>query len=190
MMSRLTPFRRLRCKQQGERGIALIMCIGFLALLSILGAFVLDVSNRDLKLSGQSRISDDIFFTADQAVEFSLTPNVYSNLTDVGDMADLTDTAFKEKFVPPGSSTDLYFGEVTYEGFGDTPANADKFDTTATAGKVYRYFHVFVEAGSTRPGVTERHFIDAQLAQAFPTVTNVPVTYASGQQAVAGSGGN
>ncbi|PLX90168.1 MAG: hypothetical protein C0614_01135 [Desulfuromonas sp.] len=170
--------------------MALILCIGFLALLSVLGAFVMDMTTRDIKLSGKAKVSGSIFRVADQAVEYALSPSVYGSLTGVGDTVDLTVSTHKDVFVTPGGPTDLFVGSVTYEGYGGTPANSDQFDTTASAGKVYRYFHVYAEAGSTNTAITERHFIDAQLAQAFPTVTNVPVTYASGKQGVSAAGGN
>lgn len=164
--------------RRGERGIALILCIGFLAILSILGVVVLNLTDADMKLSAQDRQYKDVFFTADRAVEFALSPSVYLNLNNPGDTVDLTDTAYKS-MIETGDA-DLFFGEITYEGFGGAPANAGKYDKKATAGKAYRYFHIEVEA--RRPGTDlQPARIDALMVQAFPTQTNVPVEYVSGR---------
>lgn len=179
-----------------ERGLALILCIGFLALLSILGATVLNLTNSDLQLTTRDRRAKDIFYTADRAVEYALSPSVYTNLTNVGDQVDLTAdlvpggaVTHKSRIIDAGKKTDLINALVTYEGFGGPPSRAAKYDKTASAGKVYRYFHISVEASSDPPG-QDRAFIDAQVVQVFPTVSNVPVTYASGKQDAPSSGGN
>ncbi len=172
----------------GERGMALILCIGFLAILSILGAVVLNLTNNDLSLTWRDQVAKDVFYTADRAVEYALSPTVYSNLINVGDQVDMTDPAYKGDIIGP--STDLVRGLVTYEGFGGAPNNAGKYDKKASAGKVFRYFHISVEARSTNPLVTDTAFIDGQLVQAFPAVTNVPVEYVSGGIDAPDSGGN
>ena len=171
-----------------ERGMALILCIGFLAVLSILGATVLNLTNNSLSLSGRDQVSKNVFYTVDRAVEYALSPNVYTNLMDVGDQVDLTDTAHKPFIVSPG--TDLVSGMVTYEGVGGAPVKSAKYDKTASSGKVYRYFHISAQAQSTNPLVTASSFVDEQYVQVFPAVTNVTVTVVTSKVDAPGSGGN
>lgn len=168
--------------------MALILCIGFLALLSILGATVLNLTNNSLSTSGRDQVTKNVFYTVDRAVEYALSPKVYTNLIDVGDQVDLTDVAHKPFIVSPGS--DLVRGMVTYEGVGSAPAKSAKYDKTASSGKVYRYFHITAVAESTNPRVTASSFVDEQYVQVFPAVTNVPVEYVSGDVDAPDSGGN
>lgn len=168
----------LTLPRQGERGIALILCIGFLAILSLLGVFVLNLTDAEMQMSSQDRQYKDVFFTADRAVEFALSSAVYGNLNNPGDSFDLTETVYKS-MVETGDA-ELFSGSITYKGFGGPPANAGRYDKKATAGKAYRYFHIEVEA--RRPGTeVQPAKIDALLVQAFPTQTNVPVEYVSGK---------
>jgi hypothetical protein len=178
-----------RCdSRHGERGIVLILCIGFLAILSILGATVLNLTNNSLSQSGRDQVTKNVFYTVDRAVEYALSPNVYTNLIAVGDQVDLTNAPHKALIVTPGA--DLIRGMVTYEGFGGAPTKSAKYDKTASSGKVYRYFHISAEARSTNPLVTASSFVDEQYVQVFPAVTNVPVEYVSGDVDAPDSGGN
>lgn len=188
--SKTAPFesaQQIRVRH-GEQGIALILCIGFLAILSILGATVLNLTNENLSKSGTDQAAKSVFYTADRAVEYALSPAVYMNLINIGDQVDLTDPAHKPFIVGP--ATDLLRGMVTYEGAGGPPAKSAKYDTTASAGKVYRYFHISAEARSTNPLVSKTSFVDQQYVQVFPAVTNVPVEYVSGDVDAPDSGGN
>jgi hypothetical protein len=178
-----------RCdSRHGERGIVLILCIGFLAILSILGATVLNLTNKSLSQSGRDQVTKNVFYTVDRAVEYALSPNVYTNLIDEGDQVDLTLAPHKDLIVSPG--TDLIRGMVTFEGSGGAPAKSAKYDKTASAAKVYRYFHITAEAQSTNPRVTASSFVDEQYVQVFPAVTNVPVEYVTGDVDAPGTGGN
>ncbi len=64
-----------------EKGMALILAIGFLAILSILGAVVLNVSTRDLKQSASYLPQRQAFYVADRAVEYSMNRDIIYNLT-------------------------------------------------------------------------------------------------------------
>ena len=174
--------------KNGERGMALILCVGFLAILSILGVTVLNLTNSGLSTSGQEQVTKNVFYTVDRAVEYALSPNVYTNLVVAGDQVDLTDLAHKPFIVSPG--TDLVSGMVTYEGAGGAPTKSAKYDKTASSGKVYRYFHITAEAQSTNPLVAATSYVDEQYVQVFPAVTNVPVEYVSGDIDAPDSGGN
>jgi Tfp pilus assembly protein PilX len=56
-----------------ERGMALIIVMVMLVLLSILGATMLASSTSDLKIAGNYRNSEESFYTAEAALEFGQT---------------------------------------------------------------------------------------------------------------------
>lgn len=71
-----------------ERGTALIIAIGFIAVLSILGTVVLTTSTRDLGLTGSFTPTRQSFYTADRAVEYAMNRDIIVNL-DPGASLDL-----------------------------------------------------------------------------------------------------
>jgi type IV pilus assembly PilX-like protein len=62
-----------------ERGMALIMALVLLALLTMLGAWALDTSSTDLKIAGNYRNAQYAFSLADTTTTYATNPNV---LTD------------------------------------------------------------------------------------------------------------
>jgi len=102
--------------RNGESGMALILAIGFLAILSILGAVVMQSSTRDLKASGAQRPDKQVFNAVDRAVEYSMSRGLILNM-------------------PVSGSVNLMTGIVT----GST-THADVIgtaDSALTAGMVY-----------------------------------------------------
>jgi Tfp pilus assembly protein PilX len=65
--------------KRNERGIALIMALVLLALLTLLGAWALDTSSTDLKIAGNYKNAEAAFSMADTAAVFASNP---ANLTD------------------------------------------------------------------------------------------------------------
>ncbi|MEI8355718.1 MAG: PilX N-terminal domain-containing pilus assembly protein [Deltaproteobacteria bacterium] len=64
-----------------ERGVALIIVLAMLLLLSILGASMLATSTSELKIAGNYRNSEETFYTADAAMELAHTySGIYTNL--------------------------------------------------------------------------------------------------------------
>jgi hypothetical protein len=59
-------------KNKRQQGMALLLAIGFLAVLSILGAVVMRVSTQDMKSSGLVVPAQKAFYVADRAVEYAL----------------------------------------------------------------------------------------------------------------------
>lgn len=55
---------------ENDRGVALIVVLVVLLLLSILGATILSSSTADLQIAGNYRTSQEVLYTADAAVEF------------------------------------------------------------------------------------------------------------------------
>jgi hypothetical protein len=76
--------------RDGESGMALIMAIGFLALLSILGAVVMQTSTRDLSSSGRQQPEQQAFYAVDRAVEYSMTRGLILNMPMNGEVDLMT----------------------------------------------------------------------------------------------------
>ncbi len=63
-----------------QKGMALILAIGFLAVLSILGAVVLKVANQGLSESALTLPGQQSFYTADRSVEYSMNRDIIVSL--------------------------------------------------------------------------------------------------------------
>lgn len=106
--------------RDGENGMALILAIGFLAILSILGAVVMRISTADLKASGTKEPERLAFYAADRAVEYAMTRGLILSLpasSSVDLMADRID---------PSDSTSIFHYQVI-----------DTADSKLTTGMVY-----------------------------------------------------
>ena len=58
-----------------ERGIALILALVLITLLTMLGAWALDTSSTDLKIAGNYRNAETAFSMADTAASYAGNPN-------------------------------------------------------------------------------------------------------------------
>ena len=67
-------------KESRQKGMALILAIGFLAVLSILGAVVMKVSMHDLSDSTVTLPNQRSLYAADRAVEYSMNRDIIVNL--------------------------------------------------------------------------------------------------------------
>lgn len=86
-------------KNKRQQGMALILAIGFLAVLSILGAVVMRVSTQDMKSSGLVVPTQKAFYVADRAVEYALNRDMIYYLNPMG--------------TPPTPTADLVNGTVS-----------------------------------------------------------------------------
>jgi hypothetical protein len=91
-----TFFRsRRRPRRNRESGMALMLAIAMLLLLSILGATVLDIASRDVRSSGQVGAESQVFYAADRIVSFGqhFVDMMLDGLTDanVGNTKNLAD---------------------------------------------------------------------------------------------------
>ena len=104
-------------KENRQKGMALILAIAFLAVLSILGAVVLDVSTRDLQESSTFLPKRQAFYLADRAVEYSMNRDIIYNLS-AGNSVNLADTAHKtiieKKITGEKDSSQLISGSVQF----------------------------------------------------------------------------
>lgn len=65
-----------------ERGVALILVLVMLLLLTILGTSMLATSTTDLKIAGNYRNNEEAFYTAEAALELaSVYANIYTNIS-------------------------------------------------------------------------------------------------------------
>ena len=162
-----------------ERGIALILCIGFLAILSILGAVVLTTTNNEIDQSWRERAEKDVFYTVDRAVEYALSPPVLADLVNPGDAEDLSRAGIADEIALYYDSThpkydswgttiiqgeaydpnnpDTWASKVVYEGFGGNPTKADKYNKKIGAGKVFRLVGTLEGRGFRRTVVPLQH---------------------------------
>ncbi len=99
--------------QNREKGMALILAIGFLAILSILGAVVMDVSTRDLKKSSFYLPQRQAFYVADRAVEYSMNRDIIYNLTAGDPPVNLASGSHKTIIEKDGVGT-LVSGSVKF----------------------------------------------------------------------------
>jgi hypothetical protein len=76
-------FSTLR-KDNRQKGMALILAIGFLAILSILGAVVMQVSRRDLSQTATTLPNQRSLYAADRSVEYSMNRDIIMNLAVSG----------------------------------------------------------------------------------------------------------
>jgi len=92
-----------------QRGMALIFAIGFLAILSILGAIVLQVATRDLTGTGGStsiQPKQRSLYAADRAVEYAMNRDIIVNLPVYNSVNLVSGVVLKADGTPaPGSPT-------------------------------------------------------------------------------------
>lgn len=84
-------FSTLR-KDNRQKGMALLLAIGFLAILSILGAVVMQVSQRDLSQTATTLPNQRSLYAADRSVEYAMNRDIIMNL-DVSGTVVLADEA-------------------------------------------------------------------------------------------------
>lgn len=96
-----------------QKGMALILAIGFLAILSILGAVVMQVSTQGLKDSASFLPKRQAFYVADRTVEYSMNRDIIYNLQP-GQTINLTDTAHKTIIEKDSNGGELLNGSVTF----------------------------------------------------------------------------
>jgi hypothetical protein len=71
-------------KENRQKGMALILAIGFLAVLSILGAVVMRVSTQGLSATSINVPDQEALYAADRSVEYSMNRDIIMNLAVSG----------------------------------------------------------------------------------------------------------
>jgi hypothetical protein len=84
---------RFTTLQKGNRqkGMALILAIGFLVILSVLGAVVMRVATRDLSETAVTMPNQRSLYAADRSVEYAMNRDIIMNMPVNGSVNLVTD---------------------------------------------------------------------------------------------------
>ena len=158
-------------KRNSESGMALIMAIGFLAILSILGAVVLRTATQDITASGARSPEKQVFYAADRAIEYSMTRGLILNMPTGGEvdlMTDHVDNDASKKFHHEVIKTDdsaITAGTVSDLGPNDMPASiSELFGDDFGAN----YYHVEAKAVTPPTGTPKaKSNVNASIVRLF-----------------------
>lgn len=160
-----------RTKRGRESGMALILAIGFLAILSIIGAVVLDVATRDIASSGTLTPVRKAFYTADRAVEYSMNREILTNISPSGAAINLmtgtTSGGVVHKTIINSlnlSDGQLVSGSVTDLGAATLPSSMSSYFGSEFGANVY---HVAVEAKAGAGAGEQKINVDASIVRLF-----------------------
>ena len=146
--------------RRSERGIALLISIGFLALLSILGVIVMQLTGEGILSSRKDRDRKEAFTLGDGGIEYAMALTLRADVDlpegtslDLTTDDPITSEPYLNAFFPdddiecigPNRCT------ITYEGSdSNMPENAPKYDASISAAnaKIYRYFHIVMETAA------------------------------------------
>ncbi len=70
-------------RRNNERGMALIIAVSLMAIMSLLGAILLSVTTSDIQLSGNYRNQYEAFYAAERAVEYSIRTVIGTGAVDL-----------------------------------------------------------------------------------------------------------
>lgn len=129
---RAGPFARL----SDQRGIALILALGMLVILSLLGALALSVSTTDVQISGNLKNSQDSFYAAEAAVEYAMGN---TDITQSIGVTNLNDLAHKNNLTMGGTKLDPdAVNQVVSLGAGELPDSlSSRFGREKFGGAYY-----------------------------------------------------
>lgn len=139
---RALPSLRRRPRSNQQSGMALILAIAMLLLLSILGATVLDLASRDILATGRVDARNQVFYSADRVVSFGQhrVDQVLDGLSEnmKGATWTITDPTGGRALdgMEPGSGTITYVGRTELEIMKSskrTPAKGNVFQVQAIA---------------------------------------------------------
>lgn len=168
-------------KQKRQSGMALIVAIGFLAILSILGAVILDIATQDISSSGMMTPVRKAFYTADRAVEYAMNRDILTNISPSGGAIILKSSnpsyvyrtqdkttggdphyAIINSTIPADGQ--LISGAVTDLGAASLPTSIASFFGSEFGANVY---HVAVEAKAGGGGGEQQINVDASIVRLF-----------------------
>lgn len=162
-----------------EKGVALVLAMIMLVLMSILGALALSTSTTEIAISGNYRNSQDAFYAADSAVEYAATNGAIYTAIGTGTI-NLNNAPYKDNIDVNNNGR---FGgldtnatnSVTYITCGTLPVGSiDETDAAISGGSSLsngNYFLITVTT-TTDPEPTSttgsRSSIEAQIARKLP----------------------
>ena len=154
----------------GERGIALVLVLLLLALISILGTFALSTSSTEVGISGNYRTNQEAVLAADRAAQYAMTDGDIFNRIGTSsinlnnDPGAAVSTAHVTAIAAGTSDTGLdtsATNEVRYLKADSLPPGQESDPTFFQA----RYYAISV-TGKGRTGAISR--IDTQVARVVP----------------------
>lgn len=158
-------------KHNCQKGMALIISIGFLAVLSILGAVVMNLSTQGLSDSATSLPKKQSFYAADRSVEYAMNRDILINLPVSGSVNLVTDIAkdasgssmgvTHKSIIESGSVGTLNSGTVSDIGPRTLPPAMAEIHGTEFGANLY---HVNVSASAPMGGTTR---VDAAIVRLF-----------------------
>lgn len=105
---------------KSEKGMALIIALVLLVLLTILGTWVLNSASTDLRIAGNYRNNQNAFFTAEAANAYATNPamltQAYTSMTGT--------TLYPLPALPALPITSTATGTIEYVGSGPLPAGS------------------------------------------------------------------
>jgi hypothetical protein len=153
-----------------ESGMALILAIGFLALLSILGAVVMNLATNDIAGSGVMTPLRKAFYAADRAVEYSMNRDILVTISPTDPVDLLTDTTVggvvHKAIIDSVNTVDgkLISGAVSDLGPKTLPSSIASFFGSDFGANVY---HVAAEAEAGPSGNEKKVNVDASIVRLF-----------------------
>jgi len=161
-------------RQNRDKGMALLIAIGFLAVLSILGAVVMNVATRDIGASANFMPARQAFYTSDRAVEYSMNRDIIVNInmgetvnlvTDNALDGDGTSLGVTHKTVIEGTDVGtLASGTVTDLGAHDLPPAMAEVHGSDFGANLY---HVEVESTAPMAGDVMESRVNASIVRLY-----------------------
>jgi len=124
---RLGAVAGLCARRNNERGMALIIAVSLMAIMSLLGAILLSVTTSDIQLSGNYRNQYEAFYAAERAVEYSIRTVVGSGAVDLYVDADDDGVLHRDQIASGNSGLENTSGStddrntIVYVGTGTPP---------------------------------------------------------------------
>lgn len=158
----LLPLARSLHPVENQRGVALILAISMLTILSILGALALSTSITEIGISGNYRASQQAFLAADRAVEYAVVSEGIFSTIGTGSV-DLTGL-HAEAIAAGTSKGGLKAGEVNRVSYVSTGALPPESGTDPTYFQA-RYYVVTVTGEGPNDSTAQ---LESQVARVVP----------------------
>jgi hypothetical protein len=158
-------------KTNRQAGMALILAIGLLAVLSILGAVIMNIATRDLSETAATLPNQRALYAADRSIEYSMNRDIIVNLPVMGSLDLATDhvisaagttlaATHKQVIDGLGPGT-LISGKVSDVGPGSLPPHMAAIHGSEFGANMY---HVDVETTAT---LGKKVHVDASIVRLF-----------------------
>jgi Tfp pilus assembly protein PilX len=138
---------------RNERGVALIVALGVMVLLTILGTWVLNTSSTDLRIAGNTRNYQTAFYLAEQGMEFAKSRG---QLLAANDKSLQSNPTYTSNSVSASASTSTRFLARVELGLStglNTKTEANWED--ASGGRFKGLFYVIRSRGTSNNAVVD-----------------------------------